>query len=110
MNDAGATLALINWYSVGACVSGQSVSRGEVVKFAVAIDSHGLTDAALAELPLARVNPVRLIGVFPGHKTVWNALRPALLKYDPVYRNDEAGFCAAYRRSEYAPSLREPWF
>ena len=40
---------------------------------------------------------------FPGHKTVWNALRPALLKYDPVYTNDEAGFCAAYRRSEYAP-------
>ena len=47
---------------------------------------------------------------FPGHKTVWNALRPALLKYDPVYTNDEAGFCGAYRRSEYAPSLREPWF
>ena len=47
---------------------------------------------------------------FPSHKTVWNALRPALLKYDPVYKNDAAGFCAAYRRSDYAPSLREPWF
>ncbi len=41
---------------------------------------------------------------FPGHKTVWNALRPAMLKFDPLYKDDEAGFCAAYRRSEYAPA------
>ena len=47
---------------------------------------------------------------FPGHKTVWNALRPAMLELDPVYKGDEDGFCAAYRRSEYAPALREPWF
>ena len=47
---------------------------------------------------------------FPGHKTVWNAVRPAMLKFDPVYKDDEAGFCAAYRRSDYAPALREPWF
>ncbi len=47
---------------------------------------------------------------FPGHKTVWNAARPAMLKFDPVYKDDEAGFCAAYRRSDYAPALREPWF
>jgi hypothetical protein len=48
VNDAGATLALINWYSVDASVRGQSVSRGEVVKLALATDSHALTDAALA--------------------------------------------------------------
>jgi hypothetical protein len=47
---------------------------------------------------------------FSGHKTVWNALRPAMLAFDPLYRDDEDGFCAAYRRSEYAPDLREPWF
>jgi CubicO group peptidase (beta-lactamase class C family) len=47
---------------------------------------------------------------FSGHKTVWNALRPALVALDPVYKGDEAGFCAAYRRSDYAPDLREPWF
>ena len=52
----------------------------------------------------------RPVDQFPGHKSVWNALRPAMLKYDPVYKDDEAGFCAAYRRSDYAPSLREPWF
>jgi hypothetical protein len=47
---------------------------------------------------------------FSGHKTVWNALRPAMLALDPVYKGDEAAFCQAYRRSEYAPDLREPWF
>ena len=65
VNDAGATLALINWYSVPARVAGQTVSRGEVVKLALPSDSSALVDAALAELPLARVNPFRLIGVFP---------------------------------------------
>ena len=76
VNTAGATLALINWYSVGASVRGQSVSRGEVVKLALSSDSFPITDAALGELPLARVNPFRLIGVFPAHKAVvewcWN--------------------------------------
>jgi hypothetical protein len=76
VNDAGATLALINWYSVGASVSGQSISRGEVVKLALATDTFALTDAALVKLPLARVNPFRLIGVFPARKAVvewrWN--------------------------------------
>jgi CubicO group peptidase (beta-lactamase class C family) len=47
---------------------------------------------------------------FNGHKTVWNSMRSAMLPFDPIYKNDEAGFCAAYKRSEYAPSLREPWF
>lgn len=50
------------------------------------------------------------VGAFEGHKNVWNAIRPALVALDPVYRGDEAGFCAAYRRSEYAPDLREAWF
>src|SRR3954454_1910704 len=51
-----------------------------------------------------------LVDQFNGHKTVWNAVRPAILKYDPLYKYDEAGFCAAYRRSDYAPDLREAWF
>src|SRR3954464_6619369 len=47
---------------------------------------------------------------FSGHKTVWNAMRPAMLKLMPEYKDDEAGFCAAYKRSDIAPDLREPWF
>jgi putative cell wall-binding protein len=40
-----------------------------------------------------------------GHKTVWNAVRPALVAEDPVYQGDEAAFCADYRAGAYAPDL-----
>lgn len=79
VNDTGAILALINWYSIAARVSGQMVSRGEVVKLALPSDSSALVDATLTELPLARVNPFRLIGVFPTDEAVvewrWNLQR-----------------------------------
>ena len=76
VNDTGATLALINCYSITSRVAGQPVSRGEIVKLALPSDSPALVDATLKELPLARVNPFRLIGVFPACKAVvewrWN--------------------------------------
>lgn len=76
LNDAGATLALINWYAVTAQVPGRSVSRGEVVKVTGATHTPGLAIEAMARLPLARINPFRLIGVFPATNEVvewrWN--------------------------------------
>src|SRR5260370_152456 len=60
VNDAGATLALINWCSIRERVAGRPVSRGEVVKPVLTADSAVRVDAALAELPLDRVNPFRL--------------------------------------------------
>src|SRR5213594_2126461 len=79
VNDSGATFSLINWYAVPACVAGQPVSRGEVVLCALAADSPGMTDKAMNGLPLAHVNPFRLIGVFPSSGTVaewqWNLRR-----------------------------------
>ncbi|HVF16251.1 MAG TPA: serine hydrolase [Steroidobacteraceae bacterium] len=36
----------------------------------------------------------------------WRVLRPALLALDPTFRNNEAGFCAAYGQGEYAPDLK----
>lgn len=36
----------------------------------------------------------------------WEALRPAVLAQDPVYRNNASGFCAAYGRGQYAPDLK----
>jgi len=76
VNDTGATLALINWYSIASRVAGQAVSRGEVAKLALPSSSPALVDATLKELPLSRVNPFRLIGVFPASKAVvewrWN--------------------------------------
>jgi len=65
VNDGGACFALINWYSVTARVQERAVSRGEVVKFLSAGTSRTLAEAQLARLPLDRMNPFRLIGVFP---------------------------------------------
>jgi len=36
----------------------------------------------------------------------WRILRPAVLALDPTFRNNEAGFCAAYGRGDYAPDLK----
>lgn len=36
----------------------------------------------------------------------WNALRPAVLAHDPVYRGNAAGFCTAYGKGNHAPDLK----
>lgn len=75
-NDHGATLALINWYSITARVGGKAVSRGEVVNSMSAAVSPDFADAALRGLPLNRINPFRLIGVYPATDEIiewrWN--------------------------------------
>jgi len=85
VTDSGTTLALINWYSVAARVAGQTVSRGEVVKLALPTDSPDLVDQTLAHLPLDRMNPFRLLGVFPASHAVvewrWNPTRLACLDH-----------------------------
>ena len=65
LKDHGATLALINWYSIEARVVGEFVSRGEIVNSVCTASSPDFADAALTGLPLNRINPFRLIGVFP---------------------------------------------
>jgi len=65
VNDYGATLALINWYSITARASGKAVSRGEVINCMSASISADVADAALNGLPLNRINPFRLIGIYP---------------------------------------------
>lgn len=76
LNDSGASFALINSYSVTARVAGQGVSRGEVVKSVSACTTGDLVEAELGKLPLHRVNPFRIIGVFPADRTIiewsWN--------------------------------------
>jgi len=59
------SFALINWYSVRARVKDKPVSRGEVVNSVSASDSIERVDAALVGLPLQRINPFRLVGIFP---------------------------------------------
>jgi hypothetical protein len=65
VNDSGACLALINWYSVPHKAKRNSISRGEVVNSVCSSDSFEVTDAGLLGLPLGGINPFRLIGIFP---------------------------------------------
>jgi len=65
LNESGVTLALINWYAIEARVRGNAVSRGEIVRRASSARSPGGAQAVLDRLPLQRINPFRLIGVFP---------------------------------------------
>lgn len=37
---------------------------------------------------------------------LWESIRPALVALDPVYKGDEAAFCAAYGGNNYAPDLK----
>lgn len=76
MNDVGVTFALINWYAVTAHAPGKAVSRGEIPRAALATDSPDQALTALRQLPLPRINPFRLIGVFLAPRIVvewrWN--------------------------------------
>lgn len=76
VNDSATTFALINWYSIPERVEGKAFSRGDVVKSVLAAGSSALADRLLTGAPLSRVNPFRLIGIFPaGHGVVewrWN--------------------------------------
>jgi len=76
LNDTGAALALINWYAIGELVKGIGLSRGEVVATAGTAHMPGLVSEALARLPLSRINPFRLVGVFPAVNEIaewrWN--------------------------------------
>jgi transport and Golgi organization protein 2 len=76
LNDQGATLALINWYSITARIDRNALSRGEVVNSTSAASSSDSADATLLALPLNRINPFRLVAVFPATSEIvewrWN--------------------------------------
>src|SRR5882724_10376644 len=84
LNDRGTTLALINWYSITARAGHDAVSRGEVVNSVSAATSPDIADAALAGLPLNRINPFRLIGIFPvtGEVVEWRWNLKQLVRKD----------------------------
>ncbi len=76
LNDHGNCLALVNWYSVRARMSGEPVSRGHVIPAALPMLEEAQTGAYLREMPLRRLRPFRLIGIFRRERTVvewrWN--------------------------------------
>ena len=90
VNNAGTTLALINWYSVPSRVAGQAFSRGDVVKSALAADSPASADRLVSSLPLARVNPFRLVGIFPVPASIleWQWNRQSLERLDHPWRTN----------------------
>jgi len=73
LNDSGATLALVNWYAIPARVPGDAVTRGQVVRAARHATTAATAATALAELPLKKINPFRLVGIFPatGEAVEW---------------------------------------
>ena len=71
LNDTGVTLALINWYSVNQSVVAGVVSRGQVVTSVGTAREKNQVDAAIARLPLAKMNPFRLIGILPAMNEVF---------------------------------------
>jgi hypothetical protein len=70
VNDAGVTLALINWYFISKRIDESPVSRGSIVRSVLSATSPAAVDAAFAGLPLDRINPFRLLGFFPTDQTV----------------------------------------
>ncbi len=70
LNDSGATLALINWYAITRRVTDCVVSRGDVVQATKTAVDAAEADEALRRLPLAQINPFRLVGAFPRNKQV----------------------------------------
>ena len=70
LNDAGGSLALVNWHSVTARAKRHAVSRGGVVGTVCSASNQHLMEVGRAKLPLRRINPFRLIGVFPATRQV----------------------------------------
>jgi len=85
VNDAGVSCALINWYAIARRAKNLPISRGQVVTTALAAATVKEMKALLEQLPLPRVNPFRLIGVFaPGRKVVewrWNLKQLATIRH-----------------------------
>jgi len=70
VNDSGVTFALINWYSINARIDENPVSRGKVVRALSPCNTAALASQSLELLPLKKMNPFRLIGVFPNDANI----------------------------------------
>ena len=76
LNDAGVAFALVNWYSVAPLASAGSVSRGRVVEWLLSTSRPVDADSYLAVLPLKKLKPFRVVGIFQSTRAVmewrWN--------------------------------------
>jgi hypothetical protein len=116
VNDAGVCFALINWYAIKARVASHPVSRGGVVRLALAADAIFEAVKILGELPLKDMNPFRLLGFFPANRQIvewrWDLEKLAPLRHRWETRNwissgfDEPGAQQSRTRA-FAASLRQ---
>ena len=69
-NDAGVCLALINWHRIKHEQKNGTLSRGEVVRTLAGKSTADEIAQGMAELPLRKLNPFRLIAVVPSESLV----------------------------------------
>lgn len=86
LNEAGVAYALINWYSVPQKLTGNLISRGEIVNAVSDKVSVESAERRIEMLPLAHIKPFRLIGFFPGSEEVvqwqWDLKRLKRIMHD----------------------------
>lgn len=86
LNDAGVTLALINWYAVLKRAKTPAESRGGIILSTRGADCPEEVAASVESMPLDRINPFRLIGFFPSRRLVkewrWNQSKLTELEFD----------------------------
>jgi hypothetical protein len=70
VNDAGISLALINWYAKPQRDRTLCVSRGIVIPHLLAADDIADVGIFFSDLPLTRINPFRLIAISAGEYKV----------------------------------------
>jgi len=66
VNDAGLTLALLNWYSQPQRAG--TASRGRIIPALLAVKADREVESRLIQLPLSRMNPFRLVVISPEEK------------------------------------------
>lgn len=91
LNDSGSTLALINWYAINRRVATAAHSRGEVIQAARPCRQPAEVEFELAGLPLPRMNPFRLIGIFPqtGELVEWRWDLRRLARLDHAWESQQ---------------------
>lgn len=116
LNDGGVCLALINWYSVAARVARHPISRGGIIPASLGAVLSSEVAEIIAAMPLHRVNPFRLIGIFPSARQVmewrWNLHELEVLRHSWQARTwissgyDEPGAQIA-RAKHFRAALRQ---
>lgn len=65
LNDAGVVLALLNWYAVPSRPLAFPISRGAIIPALLSESDPHMAGRSLATLALDRIQPFRLVGIFP---------------------------------------------